>query len=144
MNAAKSYIEHRGYQPGHPWFYKLGGKVLRPKQILSAVKASGYQGYRFDDIQQAGNKAEPHRSAALRNIRQEVLTRLISDLSCYRAYARELRDYRAIDEADRPEQPICSDIHTSMSLKHNHLYNGFAHLAVIDDLLSSQPDLFDF
>ena len=143
MNTAKSYIEYRGYKPGHSWYYKLGGKVLRPKQILAAVKLSGYQGYRLDDIQQADNKPEPQRSAALRNIRQEVLARLISDLSCYRQLACELRDYRALDEADRPEQPICSDIHTGLSLKHNHLYNDFAHLALIDDLLSSQLDLFD-
>ncbi len=133
----------RGYQPGHPWYYKLGGKVLSPKQILATVKSSDYQGYRADDIRQADNKSEPQRSGVLRKLREETLKSLTSDLSCYRIFTCELREYRALDETGLGDHAICSDIHTSMSLKHNHLYNDFAHLNMIDGLLSRQPDLFD-
>ena len=45
-----------------------------------------------------------------------------------------------MDTAEQEAQPICSDIHTNMSLKHNHLYDDFAHLVYIDDLLSQQPE----
>jgi hypothetical protein len=43
------------------------------------------------------------------------------------------------------ERPVSSaDIHMSMSLKHNHIYNQFAHLLTLDELLGRQRDLFDF
>ena len=38
----------------------------------------------------------------------------------------------------------CNDIHTALSLKHNHLVNNFAHLITLDELLTKQMDLFDF
>jgi hypothetical protein len=130
-----------GYRPGHPWFYVLGGMVLMPKEILTEVKASGYQGYMADTIAKADNKPEPQRSESLRQIRAKVHCDLISDLSCYRECARELHQYRitAIYNGGGPE---CREIHTSISLKHNHLYNDFAHLVRLDKLLSRQPDLF--
>lgn len=133
-----------GYSPGHPWHYKLGGAIRTPKQILYAVISSGYQGYMADDIKQAGNKSEPDRSAALRVIRKKALKDLKADLSSYRRFTCELREYRKMDKSEQDSQPLCSDIHTTMSLKYNHLYNDFAHLYYIDILLSQQPDLFGF
>jgi len=55
-----------------------------------------------------------------------------------------LREYRQMHRDEQEAQLVCADIHMSMSLKYNHLYNRFAHLIVIDDYLSQQPDLFDF
>ncbi len=132
-----------GYRPGHPWYYKLGGVVHKPKQILAAVKASGYRGYKLDEIEKADSKYEPDRSATLRKIRESALMELKADLECYREVVRGLRAFRNVSDKDQEAQPICSDIHMSMSLKYNHLYNDFAHLVYIDDLLSQQPDLFD-
>jgi hypothetical protein len=31
-----------------------------------------------------------------------------------------------------------------MSLKRNHIYNDFAHIVFLEELLSKQGDLFDF
>ena len=129
-----------GYQPGHPWFYKLDGKVLYPKEILENVEASGYKGYRQEDIEQEASKPEPHRSVALRKLRQEFLNSLKDNLREYRRYTLELQLMRTEKMYDNSS--ICSDIHVSMSLKHNHIYNDLAHLNLIDALLSEQPDLF--
>ena len=59
--------------------------------------------------------------------------------------------YRALTDGhlasaglDDPENPVCRDIHTNISLKHNHLFNNLAHLHYIDELLSFQEDLFGF
>ena len=132
-----------GYQPGHPWYYKIGGAVPKPKAILAAVKTSGYQGCKRDYISLADNRHEPARSSDLRLLRLSVLNDFQAHLRLYREYARKLRDYRQMGTAEQEAQPICSDIHTSMSLKYNHLYNDFAHLVFIDELLSKQMDLFD-
>lgn len=132
-----------GYNPGHPWYYKLGGAVHKPKAILAAVKDSEYQGYKLDEIKLADNRREPERSSSLRILRETSLRDLHADLKRYRELACKLCDYRLMDETEQEMQPICSDIHMSMSLKYNHLYNDFAHLVTIDDLLLRQLDLFD-
>lgn len=131
-----------GYKPGHPWYYKQGGAVQKPKAILAAVKISEYQGYNADEIKKVDNRHEPERSSSLRSLRLSAMNDLQADLKCYRELACKLRVYRLMDKAEQDVQPICSDIHTSISLKYNHLYNDFAHLILIDDLLSQQPDLF--
>ncbi len=114
----------------------------KPKAILAAAKKIEYQGYKRDDINQADNRQEPERSSSLRSLRLSALNDLQADLRTYRELARDLRDFRKMDIAEQEVQPICSDIHMSMSLKYNHLYNDFAHLVFIDELLSLQLDLF--
>lgn len=142
MSAQDKPIEftHGGYGSGHPWYYNLGGKVLSPKQIKESVKQSGYQGYMRSDIAAADNRAEPQRSQTLREMRRKAMLDLASDLNGYRARARELAAFRS--EHPEPCEPSSADIHTNISLKHNHLFNDFAHLIWLDDLLSKQGDLF--
>lgn len=131
------------YGAGHPWYYLLGGSVQGPKQILYCVKASGYQGYMADAIHEADSKPEPQRSQVLRSIRAQVKDDFRRDLSRYRALACELHTYRQHNGLVS-EQPVCADIHTNISLKYCHIYNDLAHVLLLDDLLSRQPDLFDF
>lgn len=134
---------HCGYGAGHPWYYLLGGAVLSPKQIKEKVRRSGYQGYLGDYITTADRKPEPQRSQALRSLRARAVEKLARDLSGYRCRALELHRYRAANPlSERPT--CCADIHTNISLKHNHLVNDFAHLITIDALLGVQRDLFGF
>lgn len=132
---------HNDYSSGHPWYYFLGGAVLSPRQIQEAVRQSGYQGYLGDEIALAAKKSEPKRSQSLRVLRARAVSELKRDLSGYRRRALELHRHRAINTT--PEQPVsCDDIHTNISLKHNHLTNDFAHLTYLDALLNQQGDLF--
>jgi hypothetical protein len=138
-----SQTTHCGYGAGHPWYYLLGGAVLSPKQIKVKVRQSGYQGYLGGDIAAADRKPEPQRSQALRSLRARAMEELKRDMSGYRRRALGLHRYRALNPL--PERPTrCADIHTNISLKHNHLVNDFAHLSTIDAMLSVQTDLFGF
>lgn len=128
------------YGPGHPWYYVLGGRPPLPSAICQTARQDGYPGYRTD-IAQAGTMSEPHRSDRLRKIRAEVAEALRKDLAAYRKCIRNLRRYRKLDP--RAGTAVCHDIHTSISLKHNHLYNDFAHLNLLDSLKSAQLDLFE-
>ena len=146
MNTSKTNDQTTlSYDPGHPWHYVLGGTALYPKQILQAVMASGYQGYLADTIQQAAQKNEPERSTALRTLKANILTDFKANLARYREVVRDLQCYDAEkikysnQRIDTP--PICDDVHVNVSLKHNHLYNDFAHLFVIDKYLAYQKDL---
>ncbi|MBA4226225.1 MAG: hypothetical protein C0456_06290 [Hyphomonas sp.] len=127
-----------GYDAGHPWYYVLGGVPLGPKKILNAVRRRGYRGYLQDEIASADGRCEPRRSQELRSIRQKVASSLRDDLAQYRRAVLHLRRYRK--SSDRQS---CTDIHTAVSLKHNHLFNDLAHLDWIDELLSVQLDLFE-
>ena len=131
----------RAYGAGHPWYYLLGGAVLTPKQIKASVIRSGYKGYLGEDIAAADRKPEPQRSQALKRFRARALEELRRDIRDYRRRALELHRYRTANSI--PDRPTCcADIHTNISLKHNHLVNDFAHLVAIDALLEVQGDLF--
>jgi hypothetical protein len=133
----------RAYGAGHPWYYLLGGAVLTPKQIKANVIRSGYKGYLGEEIAATDRKPEPQRSQALKKFRARAMEELKRDISGYRRRALELHRYRAANPI--PESPACcADIHTNISLKHNHLVNDFAHLITIDALLEVQGDLFGF
>lgn len=127
-----------GYDAGHPWYYVLGGAPLGPKQILRSVRARRYRGYLQEEIALSAARCEPRRSEELRKIRMCVHSSLRIDLARYRELVRALRRSRRSGEA-----PECSDLHTAVSLKHNHLFNDLAHLDWIDELLSVQLDLFE-
>ncbi len=131
-----------GYSPGHPWYYVRGGAVLMPSEILAEVKASGYRGYMAERIAETDTHNEPKRSERLRAIKADVLNSFRADLRRYREVVSELRRFRRRCGAMEALE-TCEAIHTSVSLKHNHLYNGFAALAYLEQLLSRQPDLFD-
>lgn len=133
---------HQGYNSGHPWYYHLGGKRLTLKEIREDVKASGYQGYRADDIHAADAMPEPRRSERLRALRAEAKQSLAEDVSRYRELARKLTAYRR-ETSGQSIDGVSDCVHTDIGLKHNHIYNEFAHLHVIGGLLAKQRDLFD-
>lgn len=135
--------EHEGYNPGHPWYYFLGGRPKRLREILEATRLSGYQGYAREDIAAADLMAEPKRSETLRAMRAKFEADLRRDISRYRQCVRELH---SIDwqPPERDKVAACANIHTALSLKHNHMANNLGHLIYIDELLSKQRDLFDF
>lgn len=137
----KERYSHGGYNAGHPWYYLLGGKVLTPKEIRESVIASSYRGYRADDIRAIANKPEPQRSEAIRKIRMETLRELKADIARYRHCVFQLHEYRRATDG-LPVPNICADVHTAVGLKQSHIINGFAHLALLDELPAQQGDLF--
>lgn len=134
---------HQGRKSSHPWYYLLGGKRLSLKEIREEARASSYQGYLSEEINSADRLPEPQRSEALRGIRSRALASLARDASRYRVVCRELSAHRAAG-LDQQPSTLSGDVHRAVSLKHNHLYNDFAHLSAIDELLSRQLDLFGF
>ncbi|SFG22005.1 hypothetical protein SAMN05518801_1113 [Novosphingobium sp. CF614] len=130
-----------GYGAGHPSYYVLGGAVLPPRCILEVVIARGYRGYLAAEIDRIDALPEPKRSEALCAMKAEALAAYRADLSRYREVAVQLhrirRDRHGVGE------PRCESVHQSISLKHNHLFNDLAHLAVLNGLRAKQRDLFD-
>ena len=130
-----------GYNAGHPWYHLLGNPVLSLKQIRGKAIASDYRGYMSNDIDAPAQKAEPQRTIALRKFRLAILEQLANDVSQYRKGVFNLRTFQDRGGIN-PSPSICDDIHVAVSLKHNHIYNDFAHLACLDELPNQQGDLF--
>lgn len=135
-----SELSHKGYSAGHPWYYFLGGAVPTLKEIRADAHANDCKGYLVDDIQAIGLKSEPQRTQAINAMRKKILDALKRDISVFRRCVRELRQYRI--NHPKPVGRACAEIHTSMSLKNNHIYNGFATLKTLDELPDQQLDLF--
>lgn len=131
-------ITYNNYGNGHPWYYLLGGPVLSPRTILDEAKASDYRGYNRDEIATADSKCEPQRSEELRRLQAEHLANLNSDISRYRECVRELRAFKS--EEHPPYE--CQEVHVNMGLKLSHIFNEFAHLIWLEELLPKQGDLF--
>lgn len=143
MMKQRNTLTYADYNVGHPWYYFLGGQIPSLREIQNDARQSDYKGYRCDDIAAADGKSEPARTNALRAIRSDVLIELKRNIAGYRKCALELRRYHAANAL--PDRPAaCGNIHTNISLKYSHLYNDFAHLITLDDLLSKQSDLFGF
>lgn len=133
-------ITVHGYRPTHPWYYLLGGPILKPRAIKALVLTSGYQGYRADDIRQADRLPEPQRMRKLGQVTDEVKAELRGDLARYRQLAHQLRARRA--EQGIPVQPShCDGLDVALGLKFAHVYNGYAHVVALERLGSFQLSL---
>jgi len=131
-----------GYCPGHPWYYVLGGKVLSLKQIRFEAEQDNYRGYMPNRLDEIDSKPEPNRSQSLRQLRSKIREDLKRDISRYKELANQLRRDR--QQGSEKAGNVCENVHTAISLKHNHLYNDFAILREIETMLTKQRDLFDF
>ena len=130
------------YKPGHPWYYRHGGHIQTPREILEEVRKSGYEGYNPEGIRRADNLPEPKRSEELRRLRDAEKAIYKRDLSRYRSYAFQLKMARKNGIPIEGES-INDDICLNLSLKCSHLFNDFAHLILIKNKLLQQPDLFE-
>ena len=146
MIMIKILQKHQGYNAGHPWYYRLGGDIPKPKQILQLVQLGDYRGYAEEDIKAADTMAEPKRSEKLKYFKKQFEKDLKQDLAIYRQKVVELNRLRKDNSHDPLQDSFncCDDVYTAMSLKFSHLINDFAHLVYLEELLSWQIDLFDF
>ncbi len=63
---SRKQVSELSYPPGHPWFYVLGGKPFKAREIFNRVRAGDYRGYMMPQIEQAHLRLEaamwhPHR-----------------------------------------------------------------------------------
>lgn len=130
----------QGYSAGHPWYYLLGGDIPSIKVIRACAILGKYPGCSARLIHEADAMAEPKRTEALRHLRSSAIEDLRGDISRYRECVRELRRWR--DKNQQVDRPECGGVHTAISLKFNHILNGFANLYRLDQL-PKQGDLFE-
>jgi len=107
--------ELRGYDPGHPWFYLLGGRPLRPEEIEPDKEWELPHDVKLDRM-----KDPAKRQRRLMEMQKEHEQALQRDIDRY----LEVITPGYADEGDRLE--------TSIYLCHNHIWANKAWLAAIN------------
>ncbi|MEM7108917.1 MAG: hypothetical protein AAF519_11885 [Bacteroidota bacterium] len=85
-----------------------------PREIKHDVIESGYTGYLKDKLEKASINPDK-----LRAMKLESQQSLRDNIRSYRKYAFELHEYRK--KEDLKGSVTCELIHTSISLKRNHI-----------------------
>jgi len=131
----------QGYEPTHPWYYRLGGRILMPREIASFAATLNCEHPRA--VLEIFDLPEPQRSTAIRAARERARSTIISDLRRYREHARRVR-YRRRWLGPYPDEDrdIWNEPITAVSLKFNHLLHGFTILAALDRVPNEQLALF--
>lgn len=131
------------YSPGHCWYYRLKGAVLSLKEILATVKSSGYESIYKAKFMRDNEKDD--RTIKLLEHKKDSTNRIKDDISAYRKYCFY---YHKLKEVDPNDMESHMDLCVSLSLKYCHIYNRFADLILLDNLLngsdSGQSDMFGF
>jgi hypothetical protein len=127
-------LSYHSYKPSHPWYYKLGGKPPTLKSIRDYAINQKYQGYLSDDIAKARRQSEPKRSEQLKHLTDNITADLWRDITIYRQLRRD-HALLSLHGNLNKNTNICNDIHTSLSLKYNHLSNHFIHLHQVQQCL---------
>ncbi|MAR92709.1 MAG: hypothetical protein CML06_17785 [Pseudomonadales bacterium] len=130
------------YPIGHPWYYKLGGKIQSPTQIMLEVKAEQYRSYLKDRIEAIDKKPEPNRSNKMKELKLHCRNELKRDLDRYRDLIVELRAHRK-QHGEVDESSSCAELYVSLSLKYSHIFNHMGALNYINELMMKAPKQYD-
>ncbi|MFA5111331.1 MAG: hypothetical protein WC443_08005 [Desulfobaccales bacterium] len=113
--------ELRGYDPGHPWYYLLGGRPLRPEEI-----EPDREWELPSDIKLNGLKDPAKRRKRLIEMRQEYEKRLQADIERYLQVVTPGYEMSSYDRS------MGYGLETSLFLCHNHVWSSKAWLAAIN------------
>ena len=147
-------FSHNGYNSFHCWYYREGGRVLQLKEIRLLAEdcaSERYSEFHSEDRQRysygiIAELSSDSKEGDLRKRQTQTMISLADDVKRFRSVRRSLnvaRDIIAKGEEYTP--PFCNCPFTAMSLKHNHVFNRFFDLKVIELVFLNrrQFDLFD-
>lgn len=121
--------ELRGYDPGHPWYYLLGGRPLRPEEIEPDREWELPNDVKLDRLKDPGK-----RKKRMIELRKDYENRLQADI---RRYLEVVTPGHEVSSCD------CMNgygLETSIYLCHNHILSNKMWLAAINrELAKANP-----
>jgi hypothetical protein len=111
----------RGYDPGHPWYYLLGGRPLRPEEIEPDREWDLPSDTRLERV-----KDHIKRKKRLEELRGDYKRRLQQDIERYSEVTSPGYELSAFD------RNLGYGLETSIYLCHNHVWASKAWLAAIE------------
>lgn len=113
--------ELRGYGPGHPWYYLLGGRPLRPEEIELDREWELPSDIKLDRL-----KDPDKRRKRLVEMRKDYEERLQADIRRYEEVTTPGYEVSSYDRS------LGYGLETSLFLCHNHIWSSKAWLAAIN------------
>ena len=123
--------ELRGYDPGHPWYYLLGGRPLRPEEI-----EPNFEWELPHDVALERLKEPAKRTKRLLDLREDYEKNVQCAIERYKEVISPAHEVSAYD------WKMGYGLETAIYLSHNHLLSYQAWLAAINrELAKYQPPL---
>jgi hypothetical protein len=108
-----------GYGPAHPWYYKLGGKLLAPEEIEAAeIKPESIMA--LNRLPKDPKK----RRAKLEKLLADEEQSLMHDMDAYREMVDQWPDGRTDQEKAADDSDVANSYHCNLALTHNHVCYG--------------------
>lgn len=132
-----------GYDTGHCWYYRLGGRILKPEEIVDRARGEEAHKRFVQDYSRFDRMEEPRRSNELKAEQQAVERNMQDDIDRYLecvAEVERLRIFIGPEPYDWFKQTY-QEPYTAISLKHNHISYNAAKLRALRTF-QQQGDLF--
>lgn len=115
-------VEHAGYDSGHPWYYKLGGRILTPDEVKALARATDSKRGDNARVAKLAQMSEPRRSKEVRAAIAQLEKAVQGHIYRYLQVSRRVQY-----ERERPgpytwdERRMWNEPDTATSLTHNHI-----------------------
>lgn len=120
---------HQGYDSGHCWYYRLGGRIMTPEEICQEAEVSGKNWGDAGLIERLEKAGEPKRSALIAEAIQNCELNQAQDIQRYQEVTNQVEyERRWLGPYQWDEGRMWNDPCTAASLKHNHIFYNQATL----------------
>lgn len=125
---------HEGRPPSHPWYYKLGGRILEIEEILPSSWDRPVEDIVMDCLNIKGKKEKLLGKANVKAALEVLFRRFEERGSRYERFRREGEFYD-----DYVFDPSRLDL-MDLSLVHNHISNLKRHILILEQHLKQQQN----
>jgi hypothetical protein len=131
------------YDSGHPWYYKLGGRILQTSEIVDQANSNLDRIAIVQQYDKFDKMEEPRRSIEIKRAVKAIDHGMKIDIIRYLECVAELEKLRTVfgPWPYDPVKEIYNEPNTAISLKHNHISYAAAKIKAIKTF-QTQGDLF--
>lgn len=132
-----------GYDTGHCWYYRLGGKILSVSEIIEAARGKEAHAHFVQSFSKLDRMEEPQRSEEIRKRIEIIEKSMKSDAEIYQGCVDEINRLRTVFGPEPYDwfKETYNEPTTAIMLKHNHISYAAGQIRALRSL-QKQGDLF--
>lgn len=132
-----------GYDTGHCWYYRLGGRILSVAEIKDNARGEDAHAHFVSSYAKIDRMKEPERSAEITSQITSIERSMKRDADRYLDFVKEIEHLRTFIGPQPYDwaKETYNEPHTGISLKHNHISYGAAQIRALKSM-QVQGDLF--
>jgi hypothetical protein len=138
------FAPHGGsYDSGHPWYYKLGGRILTPEEIIDQARNDLAKRHFVQQYAKFDRMDEPRRSIEIAETIKSIEYVMQAYIARYLECVAEIKTLRTVFGPwpfDQVKETY-NEPNTAISLRHNHISYAAAQIKALRSF-QTQGDLF--